>query len=196
VKGEKNSLLPHGFKANAERQAVEFRKKLDLTAKDPLCGFDLAKHLEIPTYSPFEIGLSTSDASKLMRNGSGWSGLTMKNCDDDFLIIYNSRHSSTRQQSTIMHELAHIICKHELPQPTIIAGIPLPFRTYDPQIEAEAEWLGANLQITREGLLHSLKKGKNIEEIAEHFNASPSMVTYRINITGVRNQLKYLQKYV
>jgi hypothetical protein len=195
VKGERNNILPRGFKANAERTAVEFRKAMGLTASGPLCAFDLAKHLDIPTFSPSEF-LSESDAQRLMGRESGWSGLTMKNFEGDYLIIYNSNHSSTRQQSTIMHELAHIICKHILPEPTIVAGLPLPFRVYEPQVEAEAEWLGATLQITREGLIASLRRGLTVEEMSALFNASTQMVTYRINVTGAKSQIGFSKKYV
>jgi Zn-dependent peptidase ImmA (M78 family) len=65
-------------------------------------------------------------------------------------------------------------------------------RDYDKQQEEEANYLGSALQITREGLLWALKKRMEISEIAEHYNASPSMVTLRINSTGVKKQLSYL----
>lgn len=115
----------------------------------------------------------------------------MKDKDGKDLIIHNAYHSATRQQSNIMHELAHVICKHKLPEPKIIAGLPLPLRKYDPAIEEEANCLGGNLQITRVGLLWALKRGMTVEEIGGHFLASEAMVNFRIRITGVKKQLEY-----
>lgn len=195
MKNGKESLLPRGFKSKAEKKAIEFRKQLNLKAHEPLSAFDLALHLGIPVYSPLDLGLNQIDAHKLQKRGSGWWGLTMKNSDGKYLIIYNINQSSARQQSTIMHELAHIICEHKLPEPKMVADHVLPLREYDPAIEEEANCLGGNLQITREGLLWALKKEMTLEEISNHFLASEAMVTFRINITGVNRQLENARRY-
>lgn len=188
-------LLPRGFKARAEKQAIEFRSQLNLKGHDPLSAFDLASHLGIPVLTPIELGMSKSESHKLQRDSAGWSGLTMKDKDGKDLIIHNSYHSATRQQSNIMHELAHVICKHKLPEPKIVAGLALPLRKYDAAIEEEANCLGGNLQITRVGLLWALKRGMTIDEIGDHFLASEAMVNFRIRITGVNRQLEYSRKY-
>lgn len=195
MKSGKNNLLPHGFKAKAEKRAIEFRDQLNLKEHHPLSAFDLANHLGIPVFTPTELGLTKSEAHKLQKDGSGWSGLTMKDSDDEDLIVYNVYHSPTRQQSTLMHELAHVICKHKLPEPKFIAGHPLPLREYDPFIEEEANCLGSNLQITRAGLLWALKREMNVEDISQHFIASEAMVKFRIRITGVNKQLENARKY-
>jgi Zn-dependent peptidase ImmA (M78 family) len=186
----KNNLLPYGFKAEAERKAIKFRSQLSLKAHDPLSAFDLAAHIGIPLVTPVEAGLSKSQAAKLMRNGSGWWGLTMKNFEGRYFVIYNTYQPPARLQSTIMHELAHIICEHELPAPELVEDCPFPLRKYDPAIEAEANCLGSSLQITRVGLLRALKSGMTIAEISDHFLASESMVQLRINMTGVMKQLQ------
>ncbi len=195
TKTGKNSMLPHGFKAKAERIAVDFRERLDLNAYDPLSAFDLAKHLKIAVLTPIEAGLTKAEAHTLMKSGSGWSGLTLKNIEGEHIIIFNNYESSARQQSTVMHELSHVICEHELPQPKIVANQVLPFRSYDPIFEEEAKCLGGSLQIPRAGLLWALKKEMTISEISDHFLASESMVTFRINTTGVNKQLSFTKKY-
>ncbi len=194
-KNGKNTLLAHGFKAKAERIAVDFREELDFKVHDPLSAFDLAKHLKITVQNPIQAGLTKSEANILMRKGSGWSGLTLVNKDDQHIIIYNSYESPGRQQSTVMHELAHVICEHALPEPKIIANQILPLRTYDPVFEEEANSLGGSLQIPRAGLLWALKRKMTVSEISDHFLASEAMVTFRINTTGVNKQLSFTKKY-
>jgi len=116
----------------------------------------------------------------------------MKTQKSNTIIIHNHLHAPTRQQSNIMHELAHIICKHE--QPDQYKNIALPFlmREFDKQQEEEANYLGSALQIPREGLIWALKKRMDVVAIAEYYTASPAMVTLRINSTGVKRQLSYL----
>lgn len=100
------------------------------------------------------------------------------------LIIYNPFHSDARQQSDLMHELAHIICKHEGDKmhPTLaILGL----RNIDPEQEEEAKCLGASLQIPTSCLIWAIKRNMTHVQIAEYFKASIEMVKYRMNITGI-----------
>lgn len=195
TRNSKNSLLRHGFKANAERIASSYREALSLKATDPLCAFELARHLAITVRTPLDVGLSENEARILTRPTSGWSGLRLITEEDNHLIIYNDAQSSGRQQSTVMHELAHIICEHELPEARIVSGHPLALRSYDPAMEREAECLGSTLQLPRVGLLWALKRKMKIREIAEHFLASEDMVNYRVNTTGVKKQLALARAY-
>ena len=122
---------------------------------------------------------------------SEWSALTMITESGTRIIIHNITHSPERQQSNLMHELAHIICKHEMPLIGNLNGKSLPVRHYNEEHEAEAEWLGGNLQITRAGLLWALKRKMSTKEIQAYYTASAEMVTFRINTTGVKRQLNY-----
>jgi Zn-dependent peptidase ImmA (M78 family) len=91
-----------------------------------------------------------------------------------------------------MHELSHAICKHQLKELECnIAGIAIPLRDYDHKQEAEAEHLGACLQLPRKSLVHHycvLKK--SADQIADIFNASKKMVSFRLAVTGV-SKLKF-----
>lgn len=191
----KASLLPRGFKAKAERIAIELRKELSLLPIDPLCGFKLAEHFKITVYKPTEIFPAGTNIDELVGTATkdkGWSALTMKKENGDKIIIHNHLHGPMRQQSNLMHELAHIICDHQ--QPESHKGVTLPsfMREFDKQQEEEANYLGSALQITRDGLIWALKKRMEMNEIVDHFNASHAMVTLRINSTGVKRQLSYL----
>ncbi|MEO6301907.1 MAG: ImmA/IrrE family metallo-endopeptidase [Bacteroidia bacterium] len=191
----KVSLLPKGFKSQSEKISVGYRSELKLEPHGYLCGFELAKHLGVNVFTPHDYFGTTVDLKDLIGSvgkDSGWSALTMKNKNNKTIIIHNPLQATVRQQSNMMHELAHIICKHEHPNKYSEINLPEFMRTYDKQQEEEANQLGSTLQITRDGLLWALKQKMTIEEISEHFNASAAMVSLRINTTGVRKQLSYL----
>lgn len=186
----------NGFKKWADEIAIDTRKQLGLYPSSPLCAFKLCKHLNIPIFEPSQVeGLSTEHLNELLGNGSShWSALTIPLPLDKYLIIHNPTHSEARQQSNLMHEIAHILCKHTIPEEkrkTKLSGF---LRNLDMDQENEAEWLGACLQLPRPALLYSLKKGMTQLEIAEYYNCSIEMVRYRTNITGVNKQIRYLKK--
>jgi Zn-dependent peptidase ImmA (M78 family) len=186
------NLLHRGFKTNAEKTALEYRKKLNLLPHDPLCGFKLAEHLEIPVHTACEIFPEGTNLDDLLEKDKGWSALTMKT-KVRTIIIHNHLHPNVRQQSNLMHELAHILCQHKHPELQENINLPFFMRKFDKQQEDEANCLGSTLQITRDGLVWALKERMTNDQIAEYFNASAAMVTLRLNMTGVKKQLKYLQ---
>lgn len=181
-----------GFKTEAERTSILFRKELNLKPHDFLCAFKLCEHLSIPILTPNEIdGLSPIYLENLLGKGSEiWSAATIPLDNNGYLIIHNPSHSLARQQSNLMHELAHIILKHTTSETSLISGLGGLLRDYNVNQENEAEWLGASLQLPREALSWCLYKGMSVNEISLRFNASEPMVKYRINITGVKNQFR------
>jgi Zn-dependent peptidase ImmA (M78 family) len=191
------SILKRGFKTKAEKLAIEYREKLNIHPCAPLCAFQLAEHLAIIIYSATEFVKSTNEINILSGvngNDCEWSALTMNTKSGDKIIIHNPFHSVARQQSDLMHELAHIICKHERNQSKYDFEIPFGMRHFDEVQEEEAKCLGATLQITRAGLLWARKRNMTTEEIAAHFNASTDMVKYRMNTSGVDKQMYYIKR--
>lgn len=174
-----------GFKTDSERRSLEFRERLSIQQDDFLPPRALADLLSVFVHDILEF---PGDTDLLCRSETNWSALTLRNCAGQRLIVFNSRHSESRQHSDLMHELAHIICDHQ--EPVIQKEIPIPsiLRNYDPLAEAEAEYLGGCLQIPRDGLVDCFKMGMSAGEIAERFKASPEMVRYRISMTGVAFQ--------
>lgn len=194
---KKKSLLPHGFKANAERISLSYRKEMDLNAYDPLCGFELAKHLNIEVYKPEQIFPPNTNLEILIgveNNDNGWSALTMNTGNGNKIIIHNNLQAPVRQQSNLMHELSHVICEHKRPNTHDNINLPFFMRDFDPQQEEEANYLGSSLQIPRDALVWAIKRGMSKEEIGNYYQASLSMVTFRINSTGVMRQLSYLRR--
>lgn len=192
----KKSDLKRGFKAKAERISARLREELGLEPFSPMCSFALASHLGVGVISPDSLGLGKKELTVLMGTGtagSGWSALTMRNEKGKRIIIHNTLASKARQQSDLMHELAHIICEHEFNKLEEYA-LPDYMRYYDRYQEAEAEYLGGCLQLSRECLMWAIVSAKMTKrEIADKYIASIQMVNFRINSTGIRNQLKHLE---
>ena len=187
-------LLKRGFKTKAEKLSVEFRTKMSIHPCAPLCAFKLAEHLNIPIYSASEFLSLPNEVDKLSEEDFGWSALTMMTRANNRIIIHTTSHSQARQQSNIMHELAHIICEHKHSQSKYDFEIPLGMREFDEVQEAEAICLGSTLQIARPGLQWALKRDYTVEQIANHFNSSVEMAAYRLRISGVAKQQTYRKK--
>jgi len=151
------------------RRPFSIEKSLVLLFKDYLSAKELADHLSIDILTPSVIdGLPEHHLDLLIKKDSSkWSGATFK-CNQKHFIIYNETHAGVRAESTIMHEIAHILCKHEPSVPLKSNGLNLLLRDHNPEHEAEAEWLGGCLQLPREGLIWALKQGMSSEEIAEN----------------------------
>jgi Zn-dependent peptidase ImmA (M78 family) len=185
--------MRHGFKASAERKSVELRQALRLSPRDRLAARELAKHLKYRVVAPASIpGMTDEILAEVVHPDNGWSAATIADMEPP-VILYNASHSLARQESSIMHEIAHLLEKHQPLKLLEVSG--LWCRSYDDGQEEEAIWLGACLQICRDGLFWAVRRGMTNEEIAEHFVASPDMVRFRRNSTGVDQQLARLKKY-
>lgn len=194
---KKKPKYRRGFKKWSQEKALELRKELGLNSYSPLCAFKLCKHLEIPVLEPKNVkGLPLEKVEILLGKGSNlWSAVSIPiNTQGKYLIVHNPNHSSARQQSNLMHELAHIICEHKIPEEKNKLGLSGFLRNHDQEQEDEAEWFGSSMQLPREALLWSLKRRMSNNEISIYYNASIEMVRYRINISGVKRQLAYIYK--
>jgi len=184
------SVLVRGFKAKAERLSESFRRELGLSSIAPLDAFDLAKHLKITVFSVLEFkdSLLPEDYIKLSDPNGKFSAMWMQNCENEKIIIHNNFHSKKRQQSNLMHELAHVILGHDIPEDQARLCFSLGLHSYNPVHEEEAKYLGGCLQITRTGLLWAIDRGDSQAEMSDYYVASPDMVKYRLGITGVLRQ--------
>ncbi len=193
---KRKSLLPRGFVKEAEALSESYRKQLGLSIFSPLDAFKLAKHLDVPIKCVKEL-LCEEDAIKLIGTPSfpkKFSAIRMINRDGDDIIIHNSNNSILRQQSDLMHELAHVIRKHEQPEEVRRLSNLLKLQSTNPVQEEEAKYLGACLQMTKAGLFWAFKRNYTYEQISTHFSASLEMVTYRVNISGVARALEYKKR--
>lgn len=179
-----------GFKKFADDKSIELRKELGIRPSHPLPGLALAEHLKAKVIYPKDVpDLDPQSLSYLLKgNDSEWSGVAL-HVQDQPLIIINNSQSLARQESTIMHELAHIICGHSMGEfKPLSDGILL--RNFNKEHEREAEWLGGCLQLPGVALYYSHEDGLSIQEISEKFNASVDMVRFRINMCGIGKRRK------
>lgn len=178
--------MKRGFKKWAEEIAIEYRSKLSIRYHGHLCGFKLADHLSIPVLFPSDFPEIVEQPGFVANND--WSAMTFFHPIDGNVILLNNSHSIKRQQSDIMHEIAHILCNHVADTFEIVDSFPM-LRKFNKEQEQEAEWLGSCLQLPRRALIWALYKGMNEDEISEYHIASLQMVNFRIRLTGVRKQV-------
>src|SRR5688500_5204035 len=102
--------LRHGFKTECENYARELREELNLPQDAALHGSALAELLEVPVHAlsrfpgiPDEIKMRY-----LTEKYCNEFSATVIRVDGRRYIIHNDCHSPVRQNSNIMHEIAHI----------------------------------------------------------------------------------------
>jgi len=181
--------MRRGFKASSERIAAELRSELGLTVVGRLDPMQLADYLAIPVLTIGQLAVDTRT--------DGFAKYFTESDPDSFsavtifrgyrrIIVHNESHHPNRQASNLAHELSHSILEHG-PAPVADAGGQ---RYWDPEVEAEASWLGAALLVPREGALALLKRNWSLQRIATHFGVSDSLCQWRIRQTGVVLQVK------
>jgi len=160
------------------------------TSIEPLHALDVAQHYDVMVWSPLDIqGISPTDLNHLLNAGQGeWSGFTVR-INTRHLVVVNVAQSGRRQNSVIMHELAHIILGHEPANAIITEAGHLVPSTYDQNQEDEAAWLGSTLLIPRPALLWMRRRRMSDEEAANYFAVSPDLLKWRIRTTGIDYQL-------
>lgn len=172
--------LPKRFQKRCETISSEFRIKLGLQIFDPLPANQLAESLGILICRPDEMDMAKETIDFFIQSDNWWGIIFPVKPP---VIVYHPKQSPARYESTIMHELAHLILKH--PTEAVYFAPDGTFtRGFDSRIEAEAAYLGSCLQIPKRGLLWAIQKGMNNEEIAHYFGASLEMVSWRQNMVN------------
>jgi len=185
--------MQRGFKTWAEHQAIEQRRCLGLGEEVPLPATQLATYLGITIASPEHIPGMTREHLECLLQGdrSSWSAITVS-VNTATIIIHNTGHARTRQESNLMHEMAHIICKHAPSELIRVGGLPFLLRDYNADQEEEASWLGGCLQLPRPALWWAIKRRMTVAEMAEYFQASEELIRYRRQMTGIDRQFSRL----
>jgi hypothetical protein len=184
-------MFPRGFKTWAEQTSARARQQLKLSPLSPLDPFALARILDVSILTPEDLpDLPVKVRRRLMTEfRDHWSAITVMD-GSNHLIVTNSAHASTRQNSSLAHELAHIILSHE---PSLMFMTPksgLAIRTHNDEQEEQANWLAGALLLPRDALLGIRRRGMSDEEACREYGVSPAMLKFRLNVTAVDVQLR------
>lgn len=179
-------MLPRGFKADAERRATTLRTEMVLGPADALSPPALAKHLGVG-YLMADTLVPLAALAALDRLQPGcFSACTLPGPTGPVIVV-NPLNSAGRQQSDAMHELSHILLRHETRQLERIGD--LVFFTCDHDQEEQADYLGATLLLPRPLLVSAHARGLAAPGIAETYGVSEQLARWRLNSTGVVVQI-------
>lgn len=184
-------MFERGFKTWCETIAAQRRRAAGLDPRDPLDPLKVAAALGVEVHSIDEVpGLDDASRQVLVQDSGSWSAVTITNGTKS-IVILNSAHSNARSASDLMHELAHIVIGHEPGRVDITEDGSLILNTYERSQEDEANWLAGCLLLPREALLWIVRRGIELDSAARLYGASVAMVEFRLNVTGVKRQVKY-----
>ena len=187
--------MRHGFKTQAERLSVQARRDFALLPTSPLDPRLYAQRIGVTVLDFNTLDLSAHTRKHLLViDGESWSALTIKDGGVTAIIV-NPSHSSGRQSSSLMHELAHIILKHVPGRVDVSTTGMLLLSHYSEDAEAEADWLAAAMLLPREALIARRRKGQTIATIAAAFGTSEQLCEWRVRMTGVDVQLRRAHHY-
>ena len=179
--------LRRGFKAEAERIAIDIWKEMDLSPGDSMSAVNLAKHIGCIVKSADEL----VDKAKLHRlkliQDDAFFACTFKIPGNRHAIVFNPLMKAKRRNSDIAHEVSHILLDHRLSRLERLGEVA--FLSCDKQQEEEAAWLSGCLLLPRPALVHDFSRGMTSTTISDRRNLSTSMIDYRVRVTGVKRQI-------
>jgi hypothetical protein len=179
-----NPKFRYGFKAQAERIAIELRTELELGPVAPLDPQLLAEHLCVPVWTLRDLAQAAPEHVRHLvgHKRDVFSAVTIYRRRKR-LIITNPAHAETRQANSLCHELSHIVLEHEAEAPlaNVNGG-----RDWNRTQEGEADWLAGCLLITDEAAFKAARAQHSDEEIAVAFGVSKKLATWRMRMTGAR----------
>ena len=165
-----------GFKARANRIAVDVRRQMGLVPEAPIDPFEICRYFDVEVIPMTTLAC---DVSRFTADDqSSFSALTVPHGLRS-AIVHNDTHHPLRQRSNISHELAHLFLGHEHVPPLNESGA----RNLDSGIEAEANYLGGCLLIPNEAALHVVTKGL-IARAQLMYGVSRAMLDYRLKVSG------------
>jgi Zn-dependent peptidase ImmA (M78 family) len=165
-----------GFKARADRIAVEVRGKVGLSPVDPLNVEAICDHMDIEV---IEMTSLPCDVSQLCGNDNDCFSAMLVYAGRRLAIVHNDTHHPHRQRSNICHELSHCFLSHKACHLLNDNG----GRIHDGTIEAEANYMAGALLMPREAALYVLENGL-MSQARQLYGVSRPMLEYRMRISG------------
>ena len=173
--------LRRGFKTEAAALAAEMRSELELGPYDRLDPRRLAHHLGIPLLPLSDLAATCDGALYLLETEPGAFSAATVFDGHRRTIVFNDSHTDPRQNSSLAHELAHVLLHHE-PSPALdgMTGC----RICDPTAEKEADWLAGELLVTESMALAVARGQFTWAATQSRLGVSEQMLRWRMNMTG------------
>lgn len=170
---------------------------MELSILDPLECFDLCNLLGLEIISFRNLIEKHVTAKPLLQaiydSGKGRTISAITVCRyGSSIILYNETHADTRIKNTVVHEVAHHFLGHK--PMSSIKGNQLFTRGDSLEEDEEANHFSSCLLIPRAGILQLMKKGADIEAVAEHYGVSRELAQMRYNLSGIKRQLSYIYR--
>jgi hypothetical protein len=155
-----------------ETRAEKLRLRAGAKAFERLDPFRLAQVMGIEVLRPKKgMGIPTPALNQLLREAKdSWDAGTLALPNGMHQIILNPTRSVTRQNATLMEEIAHIELGHQPSQFPTFGGITL--RSFDRQCEKEAYNLGAAALVPKRLLMGASTLGLSVEQLAAELGVS------------------------
>jgi hypothetical protein len=188
-------MFKRGFKTSCEQTAEALRRQHGLPVWDPLSAREIAGKLYVRIVTPDELpSLPTEVRHRLVTEHCAvWSAITISS--NPPLIVYNPAHTPARQNSDLMHELAHILLEHIPSSVYIDPNTRVALRSHDKDQEEQANWLAGCLLLPRAALIRIKQLNLSDSDACALYLVSSTMLKYRMGISGVNIQHQRRQGY-
>jgi Zn-dependent peptidase ImmA (M78 family) len=185
--------LVRGFKAEAERRALALWEEVGAVLAEPL---DLDACAEVLGASLVQADMLVPQARlRELEDVQSWSfSACTFQVNGSPVIVLNPLRGRERQRADCAHELAHIALRHEMRVPERLGN--LVFLTGNPDQEDEANWLAGAILLPRPAVLKAALRGLDAESLADHYQTTKQMASFRLNATGANVQAVRRRRYI
>jgi Zn-dependent peptidase ImmA (M78 family) len=170
-----------------ERSSLRIRKFANLSSYAKLDPYDLANKLGMKVTLAKDLPeISVELAQRLLVNkASEWSGASSGILPDGLVIILlNNTQSKQRRAATLMEEICHVLLGHQRDYlPTQLTEK----RSYNSRQEDEAFAVGAAALAPYMGIKYFLEQNWTLDQIAQHFGVTKSLILYRLELTALKH---------
>ncbi|WP_158409607.1 ImmA/IrrE family metallo-endopeptidase [Devosia psychrophila] len=147
-----------------------------------MTSLELARHLDIPLTKLSELSDLDAGAVSLLSNAGSAAFSATALCDGSYRhIVFNDLVHSNRVNSSIMHEIAHVVLGHPPMPPLTEHG----HRNVDKTLEQEADHLAFTLLVPKRAALHAFENFGSLSDAARHYGVSNSLLTLRYRLCDV-----------
>lgn len=187
----KGLLPPNPRQWENEHNGLDLRDELGVAYDQRLCHhstFRLIDGVSIFPHGQLPIDQKYIDYFRAPRK-KAWSGIAFPVGDNQFYVVYNDSHPVKRIRATLMEEFFHLWLGH--PTTTLRCYTDTgAHRSFNNAIENEAYGSGAAALVPYCSLKTHLECGKRITEIADHFEVSDALITFRTKVTRLYRKHK------